>query len=95
MGARGVSVMKARWHNLGLAGMGIAFISVGVQALYEWYPTGQMPLHRGFHRTVSYATDPYSFAYAFGGDIFLVFFGIAALAGAIFVTLSRWGRQTR
>jgi hypothetical protein len=87
-----MSVVKAL---LALAGMGIAFIAVGGHALYEWYVNGQMPLHHGFRSTVSYGTDPYAFTYEFGGNIFLVSFGIAALAGAIFGTLARWGRRTR
>jgi len=52
-----------------LAGLGVALISVGGYALYGWYETGQMPLHHGFHRTVSYADDPFSFTYEFGGNV--------------------------
>jgi hypothetical protein len=87
-----MSVTKAL---LGLAGIGIAFICVGGRALYEWYETEQMPLHHGFHSTVSYATDPIAFVYEFGGNVFLVFFGLAAFAGAIFATRSLWRRRTR
>jgi hypothetical protein len=87
--------MKERWYNLGLAAMGIAFISVGGQALYEWHETGQIALHRGFHRTVAYAADPYLFAYEFGGNVLLIILGLAAFAGAIYETLSRWGRRSR
>jgi hypothetical protein len=80
---------------LALAAMGIAFISVGGYALYEWYETGQVPLHHGFRSTVSYAADPFAFTYEFGGNLFLVSFGIAAFAGAVFgMLLLRWGRRT-
>jgi hypothetical protein len=48
---------------------------------YEWYETGQMPLHHSLHNTVSYATDPYAFTYEFGGNIFLVSFGSAEMLG--------------
>ncbi len=91
MGARGMSVGKTL---LGLAAIGIAFIFVGGRAIYEWYDAGQMPLHHGFYRTVSYATAPYAFTYEFGGNIFLISMGIAALAVAIFGTLSRRGHRT-
>jgi hypothetical protein len=92
MEAPGMSVVKTL---LALAAMGIAFIAVGGHALYQWYETGRIPLHHGFRNTVSYATDPYAFTYEFGGNIFLVSFGIAAFAGAILGALAYWGRQTR
>lgn len=92
MGAGRLSVTKTL---LGLAGIGVAFVSVGGHALYKWYETGQMPLHHGFNRTVSHAADPFSFTYEFGGNIFLVFFGIAAFAVAIFATLTLRRRRTR
>lgn len=91
MGTR-MSFLKA---FLMLAGSGVAFISVGGHNLHEWYETGQMPLHHGFNRTVSYATDPFSFMYEFGGNIFLVSMGIAAVFGAMLGWLLRVRRQTR
>jgi hypothetical protein len=92
MGAQRMSVTKAL---LGLAGIGVAFISVGGHALYEWYETGQMPLHHGFHSTVSYAADPFSFTYEFGGNVFLMSMGIVASAVAVLGLLSRGRRRTR
>jgi hypothetical protein len=91
MGAPRISFMKA---FLLLAGLGVAFISVGGHALYEWYETGQMPLHHGFHRTVSYADDPFSFTYEFGGNVFIVSMGIAAVFGAILAWVLRVRRKT-
>jgi len=63
-------VKKVGWyHCFALTGLGIAFTFTGVNALHEWYETGQMPLHHGFHRTVSYTADSFSFTYEFGGNI--------------------------
>lgn len=85
-----ISFMKA---FLILAGLSVAFISVGARALYEWYDTGQIPLHHGFHRTVSYAADP--FAFECGANVFLVTMGIAAAVMAVLGLLSRRRRQAR
>ena len=38
--------MKEFWRNVGLAALGIGFMSLGGYHLYEWHETGQIALHR-------------------------------------------------
>jgi hypothetical protein len=88
-------VKKVRWYHylLGI-GMGIAMLILGMNALLEWHATGQMPLHHGIHRSVSYEDDPFSFAYELGGNVLLIFLGLTLSLLFICGAVSRWVRRT-
>jgi hypothetical protein len=81
--------MKEYYRSIGLVVLCLGFILLGGYELYGWYETGQLEMHSGSHRLLSYSVEPFQFIREFGTYSLMVFMGLLGIVGCFYYRLWR------
>ncbi|MCA6117942.1 hypothetical protein J6524_24135 [Bradyrhizobium sp. WSM 1738] len=78
----GAMSVKELFRTIGLVAFGLGFISMGCYRLYGWYETGQLVVHGGAYRPLSYGAEPLLFAFRFANFSLMVALGVLFIFSA-------------
>ncbi len=80
---------KEMFRTIGLLIFCAALICVGGYELYGWHQTGQLAMHAGLHRPLSYTAEPGRFVWEFGTYLGMLFLGLLGIVGCFYFRVWR------